>query len=162
MNLKLIVASQLIALGLAGAIGYGWAHSNGAAALAKAEKGWSEEREKLARASTEALNAQRVAEQRQAEAIHQAAESYEKGKADAEKASHDVVADLRSGALRLRDQWATCRATAEVLVASGGRQPNAAADDREASAGRIVRAAAQCDAQVVGLQAALIGERVGQ
>ncbi len=155
-----IVARQVASLALAGWAGYHIGSLSSAAELAKAEKGWATERAELAGQRADAINARLIAEHKQAEAIHEAAQNYEKGKADAEEASKQVVAGVRSGALRLRDQWATCRATvAAVSSAASGRQPDAAADDRAASAGRIVRAAAQCDAQVRGLQQALIGER---
>lgn len=79
--------------------------------------------------------------------------AYEKGKKDAEQKGKTVVADLRAGNLRLRDHWLGCQAALQqsdhsAPVAESGE----AARDREESAGRIVRAAAECDAQVSGLQ----------
>ena len=44
-------------------------------------------------------------------------------------------------------------------AAAGPSEPDATAADREQSAGRIVQAAAQCDAQVKGLQELLSLER---
>lgn len=79
--------------------------------------------------------------------------AYEKGKKDAEQKGKAVVADLRAGNLRMRDHWLGCQAALQqgshpaIVTESGG-----AARDREESAGRIVRAAAECDAQVTGLQ----------
>jgi len=161
------VSAKLIAIVVAAALlfgaGFGVAKLMGDRNLAVLQSAWDKERAQLASDRADAITAQRSAEQKQADAIRQAATNYEKGKADAEQAANQTVADLRSGAVRLRDEWATCRATSAVVSsAASGRQPDAGANDREASAGRIVRAAAQCDAQVIGLQAALTGERVGQ
>lgn len=82
------------------------------------------------------------------------AAQYEKDKADAQAASDRLVADLRAGNQRLHTRWqaaiATCAlsaAAAAASIADGG------AADRIESAGRIVGAAAACDAQVKGLQA---------
>lgn len=69
-----------------------------------------------------------------------------------------LVARLLSGAERLQDRWAgAVSATAPTAGPAGA--PDAAARDRAESAGRIVAAAAQCDAQVAGLQSLLIAER---
>jgi hypothetical protein len=156
--IKVIAALIIAAAGFA--VGHHLAAEAGETALAKNQSAWDAERAKLASDRADAITAQQAAEQKQAQAISQAAANYEKGKADAEASNAAVVAGLRNGTLRLRDQWATCQASsAAVSSAASGRQPDGSSDDREASAGRIVRAAAQCDAQVVGLQQALMGER---
>lgn len=158
---------KILCLVVAGSIGFGGgysvAHLIGSRDLSAASGEWDKEREAIATKRADAVTAQRAAEQKQADAIREAAKSYEKGKADAEAANAGVVAGLRSGAIRLRNEWAACNATSALVSSAGAAsQPDAASDDRAASAGRIVRAAAQCDAQVVGLQQALIGERAGQ
>ncbi len=86
------------------------------------------------------------------------ATQYEQEKADAESKGAAVADGLRAGNLRLQQRWAGCEARVSDLVASPG-QPDGAADDRAASAGRIVLAAAQCDAQVRGLQALILSDR---
>jgi len=74
----------------------------------------------------------------------------------------DTTADaLRTGDLRFRKLWAQC----QTVPPTGGATPGAGgpddeADDRAASAGRIVRAAAECDAQVIALQTLLLADRV--
>lgn len=69
-----------------------------------------------------------------------------------------TVADLRSGNLRLQERWRSC--AANLPNAGGaGSGADAAADDRSESAARIVRAAAECDAQVIGLQNVIRADR---
>lgn len=77
---------------------------------------------------------------------------------DAESKGAAVADGLRAGNLRLQQRWAGCEARVSDLAASTG-QPDGAADDRADSAGRIVRAAAACDAQVRGLQALVRADR---
>ena len=107
----------------------------------------------IATANAKASEDARKAEQRIADAQNAAAEQYERGKQDALESADRVVADLRSGNLRLRQQWAGC----ETHRVSEGAQAAAVIDATEQrrieSASRAVRAAAECDAQVAGLQA---------
>ncbi|WP_286075687.1 endopeptidase [Stenotrophomonas sp. 59] len=99
-----------------------------------------------------AVERQRV---KRAEAV---ATQYEQEKADAESKGAAVADGLRAGNLRLQQRWAGCEARVSDLAAASG-QPDGAADDRADSAGRIVRAAAACDAQVRGLQALVRADR---
>lgn len=99
-----------------------------------------------------AVERQRV---KRAEAV---AIQYEQEKADAESKGAAVADGLRAGNLRLQQRWAGCEARVSDLAAASG-QPDGAADDRADSAGRIVRAAAACDAQVRGLQALVRADR---
>lgn len=105
----------------------------------------------------------RAAEQAASNRQSEIANAYEEGKAAAQAAADRVAADLRAGNLRLQQRWASCAATASLSGATGAASaPDAGADDRAASAGRIVRAAAECDAQVKGLQALVKSDRVTQ
>ena len=110
------------------------------------------------KAQLAAERAARAEEQARAEAVDRIAGAYEKGKADAQAAAERVAADLRAGNLQLRDRWQGCQARLSGAAIAAG-EPDAAARDREESAGRIVRAAAECDAQVRGLQALIRAER---
>lgn len=69
------------------------------------------------------------------------------------------LAGLRAGNLRLRDQWQGCKARGVPGVAGTASEPDAAGDGRAESAGRIVRAADECAAQVSGLQDFIRSER---
>ncbi|HED4877380.1 TPA: endopeptidase [Stenotrophomonas maltophilia] len=77
---------------------------------------------------------------------------------DAESKGAAVADGLRAGNLRLQQRWAGCEARVSELGASSGPVDDSA-DDRADSAGRIVRAAAACDAQVRGLQALVRADR---
>lgn len=88
-----------------------------------------------------------------------ASEMYEKGKRDAEATGAAVVADLRAGNIQLQRRWAGCETMRVSDSAASTAELDAAARDREESAGRIVRAAAQCDSQVRSLQNLLTLER---
>lgn len=82
------------------------------------------------------------------------AAQYEKDKADAQAASDLIVADLRAGNVRLHQRWQATVATGELSAAAAAASAiDGGAAGREASAGRIIGAAAACDAQVTGLQA---------
>ena len=75
---------------------------------------------------------------------------------DAQAAADKFVADLRTERLRLRERW-TCPKLPGPEART--REPDAAERDREESAGRIVRAAAECDKQVTQLQAIIRADR---
>lgn len=77
---------------------------------------------------------------------------------DAESKGAAVADGLRAGNLRLQQRWAGCEARVSDLAASSGPVDDRT-DDRADSAGRIVRAAAACDAQVRGLQALVRADR---
>lgn len=115
-----------------------------------AKKGAEQERDNAI--AVIAVERQRV---KRAEAV---ATQYEQEKADAEKRASDIGDQLRAGNLRLQQRWAGCEARVSDLATAPG-QPDGAADDRADSAGRIVRAAAACDAQVRGLQALILSDR---
>ncbi|RZZ85694.1 endopeptidase [Pseudoxanthomonas winnipegensis] len=135
--------------------------------LAETSKTLSDERAAWAKQTLDQANAVIAAEQK-ARAAEQAASNrqneianaYEEGKAAAQAAGDRVAADLRAGNLRLQQRWASCAATTDLSgAARTASQPDAGADDRAASASRIVRAAAECDAQVRGLQALVRSDR---
>jgi len=151
-----IVAALLVAAAIAGGVGYwqGDKHATTAADLVMAKhlaadrKAESDHKDKV-----------RQLEQDLATAQAGVSEAYEKGKKDAEATGAAVAADLRAGNLRLQQRWAGCETQRLSDAAALAGELDAAARDREESAGRIVHAAAQCDAQVRGLQELLILER---
>ena len=160
MNLNLILAvllAAIVGMGGAGAAGYhkGKADAERVAKIAmgehlladnKAEQDAKDEAARYKDALATAQNAVSAA--------------YEKGKADAEANAKRVVADLRAGNLVLRDRWTSCQASSGLpRPTPDTSEPDARTADRDESAGRIVQAAAQCDAQVKGLQSLLRLER---
>ncbi|MBH1408994.1 endopeptidase [Stenotrophomonas maltophilia] len=107
-----------------------------------------------ASAEADAANETLEAERSSAAAANVLASKYEKEKSDAQKASDRLIADLRAGNQRLHQRWQATVATAELsAAAAAASQSDGRADDRIESAGRAIGAAAQCDAQVKGLQA---------
>lgn len=96
----------------------------------------------------------RAAEHAQAEQFQAIAQQYEQDKLHAEADSKRLAADLRAERVRLRPEWRCV-----PQVAASTREPDAAADDRAASASRVVRAAADADDQIRRLQEILKAER---
>lgn len=156
-SLVVLIASVVLAAALGGAIGY--------------FHGVSVEGDRAAAEMSEHLAADRTAERDAVgqtkdtnidltEAVHAAAQdAYKKGYEDAEAARARTVADLRSGNLQLRDHWAGCETQRLADSAAAAAELGRSARDREESAGRIVQAADQCDAQVIGLQHAYNGAK---
>lgn len=99
--------------------------------------------------------------QTRSESMAATATQYQEALKDANRKHDRTVADLRSGNLRLSKLWQGCAARVPPAgeATPGQSGADGEADDRAASAGRIVRAAAECDAQVNGLQKTLIDER---
>ena len=147
----------LLALMLAGV--QTWRLDSAQDAIADMSLQVAKEQAALAAAQVEASESARLDEQNMARAANAAAAAYEQGKADAEQAAADVVAGLRAGNLRLRDQWQGCKARGVPGPAGTASEPDAAGDSRAESAGRIVRAADECAAQVSGLQDFIRSER---
>lgn len=109
-----------------------------------------------AKAEAQALADARKAEQAKAAEIAAIAEQYEKDKADAQAAADRVIADLRSGAIRLRSHWQGCQATGRVSGdAAAAALADAAEQLREASAARIIGIGREADAKERALQDAV-------
>ena len=71
-----------------------------------------------------------------------------------------VIAGLRAGTLRLREQWRGCTAAAGVPgTAASTAGPDAAAEQRSEGARDLVRIAAEADAQIRALQAVIRADR---
>ena len=163
MNLNILLATILAAVllaGGAGVAGYGKGKTD-AERVAKIamDKHLAADREEEAKAKEKA-RADRDALTTAQNAVSAA---YEKGKADAEANAKRIVADLRAGNLVLRDRWTSCQASSGLpRPTTDTSEPDAGTADRDESAGRIVQAAAQCDAQVKGLQNLLLLERQSQ
>ena len=160
MNLNLILAliiAAILGLGGAGAAGYrkGTIDAERAAQIAMDEH-LAEDRASERAAEQEANRYKDAL----ATAQNAVSAAYEKGKKDAEATAKRTVADLRAGNLVLRNRWTVCEANLGVPTATPApSEPDAGTADRAESAGRIVQAAAQCDAQVKGLQELLRLER---
>ncbi|HDS1631582.1 TPA: endopeptidase [Stenotrophomonas maltophilia] len=130
------------------------AQAHRAADVASAARDKARDERDAAKTALAGVNDVLAAERASAQAANHLAAKFEKEKNDAQKASDRLVADLRAGNQRLHQRWQATVATAELsAAAAAASQPDGRADDRIESAGRAVGAAAQCDAQVRGLQA---------
>lgn len=130
------------------------AQAHRAADIASAARDKARDERDAAAAALADANDVLAAERANAQAANHLAATYEREKDDAQKASDRLIADLRDGNQRLHQRWQATVATAELsAAAAAASQPDGRADDRIESAGRAVGAAAQCDAQVRGLQA---------
>ena len=150
------VAAALLLIAASAAGGYkrGYTHAIAGAEVLMSEHLRLDREAELAR-QIEVRNIERDL----AEANDRVSESYEQGKKDAKIISDAVVADLRSGTVRLQQRWNSCESKRVSGAAAASSELDAAVRDRDESAGRIIRAAAECDAQVTGLQAYIRAQR---
>ena len=150
---------SLLTLLLAAVIGLLW--YRGQAANAAAEQETAEARMQALQAERDALVAVLDVERVRAHQLNEIADRYERERDDAQQHADKLAADLRAGAIRLRQRWQApaCPAGDMPATAASASEFDAAAADRAESAARIVRAAAECDAQVRGLQAVIRADR---
>lgn len=149
---RIYAIAALLLMGLSFIAGWSWRGSRADAASSKTALSQS-------KAETEAQEEARITEHANAQRTNEIAESYERGKQDAQATSDRVAADLRAGNLKLRNEWAGCETQRLSDASASASRIDAGADDRAASASRIVRAAAEADAQIRGLQALVIADR---
>lgn len=158
MSIRLVIAAA--ALMLAGLIGWEWRDRSADAEMATFVAQHATERQEAAERLAQFEAMAREQEHRHAADMDRIAQEYLEELSNAKAESDRVVADLRSGALRLQDRWRGCGEPSPVPdFDAGTRAPDAVTLDREASAGRIVQAAAECDAQVIGLQSIIRKDR---
>lgn len=158
MTIRLAIAAA--ALMLSGLIGWEWRDRSADAEMAQVEAERATERQEAAErlATFEAMA--REQEHRHAADMDRIAQEYLEELSNAKAESDRVVANLRAGTLRLQDRWRGCGESPGVPDPfAGTRAPDAVTLDREASAGRIIGAAAECEAQVTGLQAIIRKDR---
>lgn len=102
----------------------------------------------------------RATEQRHSADLNRIArENLQQSQEASDAAYARAIADARAG--KLRNVW-TCPVTPAARmpsVAAGPGKPDEGADDRAEAIGRILRIAAECDAQVKGLQAVTQSDR---
>lgn len=116
-------------------------------------------RAEASQAELQAVSKARDQEREAAKRANAIAAQYEQDKLNAESAAKRTADDLRAGNLRLRQQWEGCKAGGVPQANRAAGQLDAAADDRAESAGRIVRAADDADAQIRALQEFIRSER---
>lgn len=107
------------------------------------------------------VNETRATEHVQADKMAAIGESHEKDRAAAPAVADAVVADLRSGALRLRNDLAACHTNLLSQTAAGVLERDAATQRREEFAGRVVRIGRDADDQLRACQAVVAADRAG-
>lgn len=105
----------------------------------------------IERAASKAQEEARDSELKIAEARAEAGKQFEEGKKHAQEEYERVVAGLDSGAIKLRREWASCETGRLSENSSAERELGYSEQRRRESAGRIVRAADECDAQTAAL-----------
>lgn len=115
-------------------------------------------------ARTKAEAAARAAEQASAAHNAQVMAYYEQELRDAKQATDRTIADERAGNLKLRQQWATCRAASSMPApGAGGSWLDATADRDEGTALDLFRAidplVRRQDAKIRALQAIVKADR---
>lgn len=134
-----------VVLLLAGVYYLGWTHATDKA---------QDDQRRTENAELKRLNADLLAAQEKAriaaERLASIGAQYEKEKADAEAEHKRVVAGLRNGDIKLREHW-QCPSVPATPGASPA-EPDRSAELRSEGAADLVRIAAECDAQIKGLQ----------
>lgn len=153
MNRTLIAVLAFVAWS-AGMFGAGWAW--------RGDRADGVEARQQASASTavvEQVNQARAEEQSNALLLADIGAKHEEDRAAAPAVADAVVADLRSGALRLRNDLAACHTDLLSQTAAGAVERDAATQRREEFAGRVVRIGKDADDQLRACQAIVAADR---
>ncbi|NJC36388.1 hypothetical protein GGR60_000878 [Xanthomonas arboricola] len=137
-------------------VGAGWAWRGD-----KAEAATSQQKAGAALGALAGEQAARATEHQQAETLSSIGEKHEQDRETAKAVPDAVVADLRSGALKLRDGWASCETQRLSEASAGTLERDAATQRREEFAGRIVRIGRDADDQLRACQAVVAADRGG-
>jgi len=119
----------------------------------------SDQRANVAEAVVDQVNEARAIEHRQADTMATIGAKHEDDRAAAPAVADAVVADLRSGALRLRHDLAACHTDLLSQTAAGTLERDAATQRREEFASRVVRIGRDADDQLRACQAVIQAER---
>ncbi|MFX1722805.1 lysis system i-spanin subunit Rz [Stenotrophomonas sp. AS1] len=119
----------------------------------------SDQRAKGAEAVVDQVNEARAIEHSQADTMATIGAKHEDDRAAAPAVADAVVADLRSGALRLRNDLAACHTGLLSQAAAGTLERDAATQRREEFAGRVVRIGRDADDQLRACQAVIAADR---
>jgi len=146
-----IIAGTLWSAAMFGA---GWAWRGD-----RAEGATSEQRAGDALGALAGEQAVRATEHKQADALADIGAKHEEDRQAAQAIPDAVVAELRSGAIRLRDGWASCETQRLTEAAAGTRERDAATQRREEFAGAVVRVGVDSDDQLRSCQAVITEDR---
>jgi hypothetical protein len=121
----------------------------------------SDQRANVAEAVVDQVNEARAIEHSQADTMATIGAKHEDDRAAAPAVADAVVADLRSGALRLRHDLAACHTDLLSQTAAGTLERDAATQRREEFASRVVRIGRDADDQLRACQAVVAADREG-
>jgi len=138
----------------AAAFGAGWAWRGD-----RAEKAEATGHAAAATAAVAQVNQARATEHTQAAVLADIGAKHEEDRRAAEAVPDAVVADLRAGNLRLRDDLATCSTARLSEAVAGTVERDAGAQLRGEVAGAIVRAGRDADDQLRACQAVVLADR---
>lgn len=144
----------LAAVALALSFWAGWSWRGDRANVAE-----SDQRANVAEAVVDQVNEARAVEHSQADTMATIGAKHEDDRAAAPAVADAVVADLRSGALRLRHDLAACHTDLLSQTAAGTLERDAATQRREEFASRVVRIGRDADDQLRACQAVIQAER---
>lgn len=122
---------------------------------------YAQETAHVAGLAIRAAEAVRAEEHQQAQRFVDIAVQNQRKLKDAQANADAVVADLRAGNRRLRQQWQGCVSTSGLAAqaAAGASGADDAADVLPAGVGRVLGIVGACQAHVESLQAVLTAER---
>ncbi|WP_078518314.1 hypothetical protein [Xanthomonas axonopodis] len=150
-----VAIALIVALLWSGAMfGAGWAWRGD-----RAEGATSEQKAGDALGALAGEQAARSAEHKQADVLADIGAKHEEDRQAAQAVPDAVVADLRSGALKLRDGWASCETQRLTEASAGAAERDAVAERREEFAGAAVRVGVDADDQLRACQAVVAADR---
>jgi len=150
--IRLYALLAAAALALSFWAGWSWRgdRAEGAQALQKAS---------ASVAQVDQVNETRATEHHQADTMAIIGAKHEEDRAAAPAVADAVVADLRSGAIRLRHDLAACHTDLLSQTAAGTLERDAATERREEFASRVVRIGRHADDQLRACQAVIAADR---
>jgi hypothetical protein len=143
-----------VAMALSFWAGWSWRGDRAEGAEARQQAGASA-------AVVKQVNKARATEHTQADTMATIGAKHEEDRAAAPAVVDAVVADLRSGALRLRNDLAACHTDLLSQTAAGALERDAATQRREEFAGRVVRIGRDADDQLRACQVVIAADRAG-
>ncbi|WP_152982555.1 hypothetical protein [Stenotrophomonas humi] len=114
---------------------------------------------KQSKGETKAVEQARSVEHSKNERLHEIGTQYEAARSENESLPSIVVAELRNGNYRLRDELASCETRNLSSAAATASQRDAGAVSREEIAGAAVRIARDSDDQLRACQAVVLADR---
>lgn len=151
---RTLIAVTAFALWSAAMFGTGWVWRGDRAEGAEARQQAS-----TSSAQVQQVNQTRATEHAQAETLATIGAKHEEDREAAEAVPAAVVADLRNGNVRLRQEWAGCETRLLSQAVASTVERDALAASREEAAGRIVRIGRDADDQLAACQAVIRADR---